>query len=135
MGAEFVRGRNPRVLFTGRGAVRTLYKKPKALGKVCGDWSKVCPTFSHKQYNGNFTINTVAPTGITKNSSNVALPNCRVDLFRADATQAYIATTYSDGSGNYSFAVGSNAGYFFCRAYLPGSPDVAGTTTDVVVAV
>ena len=123
------------VMMTGHGAVRTLYKQPKALGKVCGDWSKNVPEFIRPGYKGNFTINTVAPVGITKNSSGVALPNCRVDLFKADATQTYIATTYSDASGNYSFTVGSNSGYFFCRAYLPGSPDVAGTTTDTVVAV
>jgi len=135
MGAEFVRGRNPMVMMTGHGAVRTLYRYPKSLGSTPGDWIKKVPKFIRPQYNGNFTINTVAPTGITKNNSGVALPNCRVDLFKADATQAYIATTYSDASGNYSFTVGSNAGYFFCRAYLPGSPDVAGTTTDVVVLV
>jgi len=123
------------VMMTGHGAVGTLYKQPKSIGKVPGYWLSVAPAFNRRQYSGNFTINTVAPVGITKDSSGVALPNCRVDLFRADATQAYIATTYSDGSGNYSFVVGSNAGYFFCRAYLPGSPDVAGTTTDVVVAV
>ena len=135
MGIQFVRGRNPRVMMTGHGAVRTLYKNPKAIGKVPGNWSLVAPKFNRRQYSGNFTINTVAPVGVTKDSSGVALPNCRVDLFKADATQTYIATTYSDASGNYSFTVGSNAGYFFCRAYLPGSPDVAGTTTDTVVAV
>lgn len=135
MGIQFVRGRNPRVMMTGRGAVRTLYRHPESLGSTPGDWSKNVPEFIRPRYQGNFTINTVAPVGITKNSSGVALPNCRVDLFNADATQAYIATTYSDASGNYSFTVGSNAGYFFCRAYLPGSPDVAGTTTDTVVAV
>jgi len=123
------------VMMTGHGAVRTLYRHPKSLGSTPGDWLKKVPTFIRPRYKGNFTINTVAPVGVTKDSSGVALPNCRVDLFKANATQTYIATTYSDASGNYSFTVGSNAGYFFCRAYLPGSPDVAGTTTDTVVAV
>jgi hypothetical protein len=135
MGIQFVRGINPMVLMTGRGAVRTLYRRFEDLGKSPGDWSKSVPEFTRPSYNGYFTINTVAPVGITKNSAGVALPNCRVDLFKADATQRYIATTYSDASGAYSFVVGNNSGYFFCRAYLPGSPDLAGTTTDTVVAV
>ena len=135
MGIEVVHGRNPRVMMAGRGAVRTLYRHPESLGSTPGDWSKNAPEFNRPQDNGYFTINTVAPVGITKNSAGVALPNCRVDLFKVDAQEQYLATTYSDASGNYSFTVGSNSGYFFCRAYLPGSPDLAGTTTDTVVAV
>lgn len=135
MGAQYVRGINPMVMMTGRGAVRTLYHHPEHLGRTPGNWGASMPEFIRPRYNGYFTINTVPPVGITKNSAGVALPNCRVDLFKVGATNEYLGTTYSDSGGNYSFTVGSNSGYFFCRAYLPGSPDLAGTTTDTIIAV
>ena len=34
-----------------------------------------------------------------------------------------------------TFSIGSNAGFFYIVAYLVGSPDVAGTTVNTLVAV
>jgi hypothetical protein len=65
-------------------------------------------------------------SGITRNSIGAALGGCTVDLFTT-VDDVRENTTVSDGSGNYSFAVGMYAAHY-CVAYLAGSPDVAGTT-------
>ena len=82
------------------------------------------------QFTGSFSI-----SGVTRDSSGVALASCRVDLFQADAFRTRIATTTSDGSGNFSLTVSQNSGAFFLRAYKSGSPDVAGTSVDTLTAV
>jgi hypothetical protein len=79
---------------------------------------------------GSFTI-----SGVTRDSSGVALGSCQVDLFQADAFRTPIATTTSDGSGNFSLTVSQNSGAFFLRAYKSGSPDVAGTSVNTLTAV
>jgi hypothetical protein len=76
----------------------------------------------------NFTI-----TGVTKDSSGAALGGCTVKLFNR-ATDAKEQETVSDGSGNYSFIVSRTQTYYVV-AYLPGSPDVAGTTLNTLAGV
>ncbi len=66
-------------------------------------------------------------TGTTKDSSGAALGGCRVDLFDT-AAEAFLGTATSDASGNYNVGPASPEKPQFCRAYLAGSPDVAGTT-------
>ena len=75
----------------------------------------------------NFTI-----SGVTKDSSGNPLANCVVHLFRTGDDSA-VAKTTSDGSGNYSFTLGDNAGNFYVVAYLPGAPDVAGVTVNTLI--
>ena len=71
--------------------------------------------------------------GVTRDASDVALGNCVVKLFEA-ATDIKIAQTTSDGSGNFSFNVGTNAGFFYYVYYKAGSPDVAGTSVNTIAA-
>jgi hypothetical protein len=71
-------------------------------------------------------------TGVTRDSTGVALASCTVHLLRTPS-DAIAATTVSDGSGNYSFA-NPGSGPFYLVAYKPGSPDVAGTTVNTVTA-
>jgi hypothetical protein len=84
--------------------------------------------FTSPKFYGSFRL-----VGITKDASDVALGNCVVKLFEA-ATDIKIAQTTSDGSGNFSFNVGTNAGFFYYVYYKAGSPDVAGTSVNTIAA-
>jgi hypothetical protein len=66
-------------------------------------------------------------TGITRDSSGVALGDCTVDLFRS-SDKVLVQTITSDGSGNYSFVVGDTTTQYFVRAYKDGTPNVFGVT-------
>ena len=77
--------------------------------------------FISPKFLGYFTL-----SGVTRNSTGTALGSCTVRLF--DNNNIPLAETVSDGSGNFSFTIGNNAGGFWLEAYLTGSPDVAGTT-------
>ncbi len=70
-------------------------------------------------------------SGVTKDSTGAALGVVTLDLFDT-RTDALIATTTSDGSGNYSFGV-SGGGSYYLVAYKAGVPDVAGTTINTLV--
>lgn len=69
-------------------------------------------------------------TGITRSNAGVALAGCDVRLYSA-ATNAVLAATTSDSGGNFSFT-GAGTGPFYIRAYLPGSPDVAGVSSNLL---
>lgn len=45
-----------------------------------------------------------------------------------------VEQTLSDGSGNFAFTVGLGETYYVV-AYLPGSPDRAGTTVNTLLGV
>lgn len=72
-------------------------------------------------------------SGVTRDSTGAALGNCTVHIYDT-GTDTKQATTVSDGSGNYSVSLATNSGFFYVVAYLPGSPDVAGTTVNTVTA-
>lgn len=72
-------------------------------------------------------------TGVTRDSTGIALASCVVDLFRTDNDVKVDAVT-SDGSGNYSFRVGPGTPYYIV-AYKAGAPDVAGTTVNTLAGV
>jgi hypothetical protein len=84
--------------------------------------------FRSPKFYGSFSI-----TGITRDSTGATLGTCSVHLFES-ATDIEVAETMSDGSGNFTFVLGNNAGFFYIVAYKPGSPDVAGTTVNTLVA-
>lgn len=67
-------------------------------------------------------------TGVTLNASGAPLGGCTVQLFNT-ATGAIVDTQVSDSAGNYKVS-DPNGVPCFLVAYLPGSPDVAGTTID-----
>jgi hypothetical protein len=72
-------------------------------------------------------------SGVTRDSAGNALGNCIVDLFYTP-TDTLAAKVTSDASGNFSFSVGPSIQCYIV-AYLPGSPDVAGTTVNTLTAV
>ena len=72
-------------------------------------------------------------TGVTRDSSSAPLAGVTVSMFLT-STNAPMGQTISDGSGNYSFTLYSPPGPFYIIAYLAGSPDVAGTTVNTLVA-
>jgi hypothetical protein len=78
-----------------------------------------------------FTTRNEAITGVTRDSTGAALGFCAVALFIMPNTLAN--TTISDASGNYRFD-NPGSGPFYLVAYKAGSPDVAGTTVNTVVA-
>ena len=72
-------------------------------------------------------------SGSTLTAAGSPLPACSIALFRT-ADNSVAALTTSDGNGNYSIAA-SPALNHYAVAYLPGSPDVAGTTVNTLVGV
>lgn len=72
-------------------------------------------------------------TGVTKDSTGAALGLVTVDLFDT-ASDTIRATTTSDANGNY-LVDGQIDTTYYLVAYLAGSPDVAGTTVNTLVAV
>lgn len=70
--------------------------------------------------------------GATLDSAGAPLPACVVKFFRT-ADDAYLGAVTSDGSGKYtSPPVGLDLQHY-AVAYLPGSPDVAGTTKNTLL--
>ena len=69
-------------------------------------------------------------SGTTTNGSGTPLANCNVNLFttKDDVKQSEI---YSDANGNYTIPASQYLTYY-ATAYLPGSPDVAGTTVNTL---
>lgn len=86
------------------------------------------PRLKKPSFLGSFSI-----TGVTRDSAGVALADCAVDLFLT-AEDTLVASTISDGSGNYAFTLPGNSQNFFIRAYKAGSPDVAGTSVNTLIA-
>jgi hypothetical protein len=87
------------------------------------------PLLKKPTFFGSFSL-----SGVTRDSAGVALGNCVVDLF-LNSEDTLVATTTSDGSGNYSFTLSGNSATYFVRAYKAGSPDVAGTSVNTLTAV
>jgi Carboxypeptidase regulatory-like domain len=75
---------------------------------------------------------TTSVIGVTVDQNGNPLAGCTVELFRTGGNQP-IAGTVSDGSGNYRFDQ-PGSGPFFLVMYLPGSPDMAGTSINTIVA-
>lgn len=73
-------------------------------------------------------------SGVTRNNVGTALGDCEVRLFKSDTDQL-VAITTSDGSGNFTFTIGTNAGWYWIEAYKAGGTDVAGTSLRTLAAV
>ncbi len=69
--------------------------------------------------------------GVTRDGARAALPGCTAKLFFANVDLLYQIIT-SDANGLYSFCVPDPSMKYFVRAYLPGSPDVFGTTANTL---
>lgn len=109
-GNGFYGSRSPIILGQGRGPIR-----PKAF-------------FVPFRQPVRYTI-----TGVTKDSTGAALGSVIVDLFDT-ASDVIRGTTISDANGNY-LVDGQIDTTYYLVAYLAGSPDVAGTTVNTLVAV
>jgi hypothetical protein len=73
--------------------------------------------------------------GVTMDkSTSAAISGCTIDLFQT-SNDLKVATTTSDGSGNYAFWVSDSVTNFYAVAYLPGTPDKAGTTLNTLKGV
>ena len=72
-------------------------------------------------------------TGVSRDSTGAPLGNCDLDLYITHV-DVLAAQTTSDASGNFTFA-NPGSGPFYIVAYKTGSPDVAGTTVNTLVAV
>jgi hypothetical protein len=69
-------------------------------------------------------------SGITRDSTGAVLGGCTVDMFYT-ATDAFVQSTTSNAVGAFSFSQMAPGPYYFV-AYLPGSPDVAGTSVNTL---
>jgi hypothetical protein len=70
-------------------------------------------------------------SGITKNAAGAVLGGCAVHLLRT-ADDVEVDQVVSDaGDGTYSVGAPTDDTYY-AVAYLPGSPDVAGTTVNTL---
>lgn len=69
-------------------------------------------------------------TGTTRDSAGAPLGGCAVHLF--NSADVEIAETVSDGGGAFSFLTDQNSGTYYLVAYLPGSPDRAGTSANTL---
>lgn len=77
------------------------------------------------------TFPALSIAGVTRAATGVPLGGCTVKLYRT-ATDELVETGVSDGSGVYSFATVGPGQNYYVVAYLPGSPDVAGTTVNTL---
>lgn len=74
-----------------------------------------------------------AISGTTKDSTGAPLPSCCVTLYRT-ADNSVAGRVTSDANGDYLINA-SPALTHYVVAYLPGSPDVAGTTVNTLTGV
>jgi len=73
-----------------------------------------------------------AVVGITRDSTGAVLGSCAVNLFLTGGG-ILKAATVSDAAGDYRFDQ-PGSGPFYLVAYKSGSPDVAGTTVNTLIA-
>jgi hypothetical protein len=71
-------------------------------------------------------------SGVTRDNNGTALGFARVELFITAGDKALMETV-SDISGNFRFDM-PGTGPFYLLAYKAGSPDIAGTTVNTIVA-
>lgn len=126
-GTAYSRGLSPsRVGIGGR------YREPdRRGGNMPGSkWQEATKqtAFRSNRFRGAFAI-----SGVTRDSTGVALGNCEVDLFHS-ASDVLVLRGVSDGAGNYSFVIGNNSDFYYVRAYKAGAPDLAGTTINALMA-
>jgi hypothetical protein len=115
---------------------KTSFRPPQV--QFNGAWSNL-PMKSKDGQLGTFVVRSIGSpvnrflTGVSRlGPGGTALGNCVCTLFQTGGdrpTQIQI----SDASGNYNFA-NPGSGPFYVRAYQVGSPDLAGTTRNNLIA-
>ena len=117
-----------------------------------GPWCGIIPF----QDEDNTLVKNYTISGQTLDGAGAPLAGCAVHLFYTDAvisrfaasggvlpdlsdtSDIEVAEVLSDAGGNYSFIVDSPDGApsaYYIVAYLPGSPDRAGTTVNTLVGI
>jgi hypothetical protein len=100
---------------------------PQVLGTV---WYGQIGTVTYRSRGPSASFSLI---GVTADHLGAALGGCTVKLYRGRGTShEYVATLVSDASGNFRFD-NPGTGPFFMRIYLPGSPDVAAVSTDLLM--
>lgn len=73
-------------------------------------------------------------SGVTRDSTGAVLGNCAVELMLTES-DVKVDKVVSSATGDYSFKSGRYGKAYYIVAYKAGSPDVAGTTVNTLVAV
>ena len=73
-------------------------------------------------------------SGVTRDLNGNPLAACTVKLYRTYDDSVHEVVT-SDANGNYTFSAIVDGSNYYVVGYLPGSPDVAGTTVNTLVGV
>lgn len=88
-----------------------------------------------QQFRGRFLLTGFAfDKPVLEGGTGLPIVGAIVELYQT-GSDTVLGVTTTDGTGAYLFYVGFNSGNFYCRAYLPGSPDTFGTTVNTLVAV
>lgn len=69
--------------------------------------------------------------GVTRDSAGSPIGPCAVNLF--NAADVLVRAIPTDASGNFTFEQ-PGSGPFYIVAYKAGSPDIAGTTVNTLIA-
>lgn len=78
------------------------------------------------------TVNWIL-AGVTRGLRGQPLGGCSVLVFDT-TTDGLLGSGTSDSGGNYNITLSSSGNNLFAVAYLAGSPDLAGTTVNTLVA-
>lgn len=70
--------------------------------------------------------------GTTKDASSVPIGGAVVQTF-VTSTDAYVSETTSDDNGRYEAGTPNAGVAHYLVAYIPGSPDRAGTTVNTLI--
>jgi hypothetical protein len=95
------------------------------------NWLNSCPFSNEFFWNGTCTYKVI--TGVTRDNTGAPLGGVTVDAFDT-LTDTKKATTISDAFGNYIIYVPTVSPHYLV-GYLAGSPDLAGTTQNILVGV
>ena len=121
------------VALTGVGALAALISGVGTIVAVLSGTGAVVATVTGI---GTVTVTgtvTAFISGITKDQNSALLGSCVLKLFLT-SNDTLVATTTSDGSGNYTLTFSATiTGPFYIVAYKAGSPDVAGTSVNTLV--
>jgi hypothetical protein len=78
------------------------------------------------------TVNWIL-AGVTRGLHGQPLGLCNVFVYDS-VTDGFMGSGTSDASGNYTVTLSSSGNNLFAVAYLAGTPDLAGTTVNTLVA-
>lgn len=105
------------------------WNTPRSPFREMDSLSRFTPSVVHELLPSPTRVLTIS--GVTKDSSGVALGSCVVRLYRTLDDQQMESVT-SDASGNFTLKSIGPAQTYYLVAYKPGGTDVAGTTLNTL---